>query len=293
MIKAAGGFFTVLDETGTEHICRARGMLKRGDSELMVGDRVLFEPFEATSGATTPVGEGIIEKLLPRTNRIHRPPVANVDQLIVVMALKEPECDWQLASRMLVLAEKENLSSVICLNKIDLAENSEFDDLDNLLEFYPYPNLCTSAVSRAGLDQLEKRLSGRTSVFAGPSGAGKSSLLNAIQPGFSLQTGLISEKIKRGRHTTRQVELLVLDNGGSVADTPGFTRLDFSDLDADQLADYFPEFDLLRGDCGFRNCRHISEPGCAVRQAIGVSVNRMRYEHYKYFVEELGKQEVY
>ncbi len=291
VIKAAGGFFTVRDESGGEHVCRARGMLKRGKSGLMVGDWVLFEPFEATS--FTAGDEGIIEELMPRANRLYRPPVANVDQLIAVMSLKEPECDWQLVSRMLVLAEKENLAAVLCLNKTDLIEKKELDDLTSRLEFYPYPILYTSAVNKTGLDQLENRLSGQCSVFAGPSGVGKSSLLNVIQPGLSLQTGIVSEKIKRGRHTTRQAELLLLNNGGSVVDTPGFTRLDFSDLEADYLADYFPEFDPLRGRCGFRNCRHISEPECAVRQEISKSINSMRYDHYKYFIQELGKQEAF
>jgi ribosome biogenesis GTPase / thiamine phosphate phosphatase len=285
VFKAAGGFFSVRDENGKEYRCRARGMLKRGKAALMVGDRVLFEP---NLSADQELGDGMIEKLLPRTNLLQRPPVANVDQLAVVMALKHPDCDWQLVSRMLVLAEKEKLSAFVCLNKKDLVPEDERLALSGQIEHYPYPVLCTSALSGDGIEDITAKLRGVCSVFAGPSGVGKSTLLNAIQPGLFLKTGSISNKIKRGRHTTRQAELLALESGGTVVDTPGFTRLDFTGIEPGQLAAYFPEFDTLRGDCSFRNCMHITEPGCAVRREVGKSVNTMRYGHYAYFIEELG-----
>lgn len=291
VIKAAGGFFTVYDETGSEYLCRARGMLKRDKASLMVGDRILFEPGEKSSAID--YSEGVIEKLLPRINCLKRPPAANVDQLVVVMSIKQPDCDWQLVSRLLVLAEQEKLSAFLCLNKTDLVAEDELRLLTGQTDPYPYPILYTSAVSGAGLDSLKERLSGQCSVFAGPSGVGKSSLLNAVQPGLSLQTGTVSDKIKRGRHTTRQAELLPLTSGGSVVDTPGFTRLDFFKLEPALLVDYFPEFEPLREHCSFRNCRHISEPECAVRREIGKTLSQMRYDHYQYFVKELSKREVY
>ncbi len=291
VIKAAGGFFTVCDQNGAEYTCLARGMLKRGSESLMVGDYVFFEPVKNHSHGAG--GEGIIEKLLPRVTLLKRPHVSNVDQLAVIMSLKHPVCDWQLVSRMLVLAEKEGLSAFICLNKTDLTQVNELEELAGRLDNYPYKVIYTSVVSGTGLDRLKESLKGKCSVFAGPSGVGKSSLLNAVQPGLSLKTGTVSEKVKRGRHTTRQAELLSLNLGGSVVDTPGFTRVDISDLDADQLADYFPEFESLRGQCGFRNCRHISEPRCAVREEVGKNLNPMRYEHYQYFINELDKQGVY
>lgn len=291
VLKAAGGFFTVCDENDREYICRARGILKRNKAALMVGDRVLFEPESDGDGSFS--GEGIIETLLPRTNRLKRPPAANVDQLVVVMSLKQPDCDWQLVSRLMVLAEQEKLRAFLCLNKTDLASEDEFGELNKELKPYPYSIIHTSAVNGEGIDQLKENLKDRCSVFAGPSGVGKSSLLNAIQPGLSLKTGTVSDKIKRGRHTTRQAELMKLSSGGLVVDTPGFTRLEFLDLDPDQLAEFFPEFELLRGSCGFRNCRHSSEPDCAVRREIGKTVNTMRYRHYQYFLDELGKQEAF
>jgi len=291
IVKAAGGFFTVRDEYGEEYVCRARGMLKRGSKSLMVGDDVLFE--SPQKEPSCPDGEGIIEKMLPRSNLLQRPRVANVDQLAVIMSLRSPDCDWQLISRMLVLAEKEDLFAFICLNKTDLIVKNELSKINDRLDHYPYKIIYTSALNGTGLDKLEEYLKGQCTVLAGPSGAGKSSLLNALQPGLALQTGTVSDKIKRGRHTTRQAELLTLQAGGSVVDTPGFTRLDFSGLDIDSLADYFPEFEPLRGQCGFRDCRHISEHQCAVQEEIGISLNPMRYEHYKSFIGELEKQGVY
>ncbi len=288
VVKAAGGFFTVRDGHGEEYVCRARGMLKRDSKSLIVGDNVLFEPPEKEPSCSD--GEGIIEKLLPRSNLLQRPRVSNVDQLAVIMSLRYPDCDWQLVSRMLVLAEKEGLFAFLCLNKTDLISKSALNEIISRLDNYPYKVIYTSAISGTGLDKLEEHLKGQCTVLAGPSGVGKSSLLNAIQPGLLLQTGTVSDKIKRGRHTTRQAELLPLHAGGSVVDTPGFTRLDFSDLDADNLADYFPEFESLRGQCGFRNCRHISERQCAVQEEIGISLNPMRYEHYQCFIGELEKQ---
>jgi ribosome biogenesis GTPase / thiamine phosphate phosphatase len=266
-------------------------MLKRGNSDLMVGDQVVFEPAPVQPGGDG--GDGIIEKLLPRANQLYRPPVANVDQLIIVMSIKEPECDWQLVSRMLVLAEKENLKINICLNKADLAGSGQIVSLQEKLNPFPYPFFFTSAREGTGIEHLRGILDGNCSVFAGPSGVGKSSLLNAVQPGLALQTGVVSDKIKRGKHTTRQAELLALKSGGSVVDTPGFTRLEFSDILPTELPSFFPEFDSLLGQCTFRDCAHLSEPGCAVLKEVGISVNPMRYEHYKYFSEELSKQEGY
>lgn len=291
VLKAAGGYFTVCDEAGKEYICRARGMLKRNKAVLMVGDRVLFEPERCGNGNFA--GEGIIETLLPRTNCLKRPPAANIDQLVVVMSLKQPDCDWQLVSRLMVLAEQEKLMALLCLNKQDLVTEDELDQLSKELISYPYLIIHTSAANGTGIDKLKEKFINKCSLFAGPSGVGKSSLLNAIQPGLSLKTGTISDKIKRGRHTTRQAELMKLESGGLVVDTPGFTRLDFFDLNPDQLADFFPEFDALRENCGFRNCIHISEPGCAVRGEIGKTINPMRYRHYQYFIDELGKQEAF
>lgn len=292
VIRAAGGYFTVRADGGKDFTCRARGNLKRGKQSLIVGDRVLFSlPDRLLRGTAA---EGVIEEMLPRFNCLSRPVVANVDQLVVIMSLRQPQPDWQLASRLLVMAEKEKMQAALCLNKCDLVTAEELARVAEDLQPYPYPIIFTSALKGRGLKELTGSLEGCCSVFAGPSGAGKSSLLNALQPGLALQTGNISEKIKRGRHTTRQAELIPLKNGGIVVDTPGFTRLDFAGLAAEEMPGLFPEFELYSGQCAFRDCRHRSEPHCAVRDHLGETVNRMRYEHYRYFMNELvNRQEVY
>ncbi len=288
VIKAAGGFFTVLDQEGRKYLCRARGALKRGSKTLIVGDEVMFQPLgETASGAE---GEGIVEKLLPRTNSLPRPTVANVDQVVVVMSLKNPDCDWQMISRITVLAEKEALPVLVCLNKTDLITPENIQQLSSRLKPFPYPVIFTSALSGSGTAALKEYLAGCCSALAGPSGVGKSTLLNSIQPGLSLQTGEVSEKIGRGRHTTRQATLLSLDQGGSVVDTPGFSRLDFKNISPQELADYFPELETLRGRCGFRDCLHLNEPNCVVHKETGLTVNPLRYEHYKTFMQELHQQ---
>lgn len=296
IIRAAGGFFSVYNDGGDLYQCRARGNLKRDNQSLMVGDRVLFTPPLKSAGPAPKESsdDGMIEELLPRKNCLSRPNVANVDQLAVIMSLKQPAYDWQLVSRLLVLAEKEGLEALLCLNKADLVKADQLPEIEKQLKPFPYTILFSSALSGLGLENLAERLTGKCSVFAGPSGAGKSSLLNALQPGLTLKTGTVSDKIKRGRHTTRQAELLPLDFGGSVVDTPGFTRLELSDLKPENLATLFPEFEAYSGECAFRDCRHLSEPRCAIRQHLGDQINPLRYEHYSYFMNELSKrQEVY
>jgi len=287
VIKAVGGFFSVRDRAGSEYLCRARGSLKKGKQALIAGDEVMFEPLKEPSGDES--GEGVVEKVLPRANFLPRPPVANVDQVVVVMSLKKPDCDWQMISRVAVLAEKEDLPVLVCLNKTDLISPAEIGRLNNLTDPFPYPIIYTSALSGNGTDDLEKRLAGCCSALAGPSGVGKSTLLNFIQPGLSLQTASVSEKIDRGRHTTRQVTLLTLDNGGTVVDTPGFSRLDLKSLEPEQLAGCFPELEAIRGRCGFRDCQHLNEPNCAVPEELGRTINPMRFEHYKFFMQELSQ----
>ncbi len=288
VIQAAGGFFTVLDQEGRKYLCRARGALKKGGQTLIVGDEVMFQPLQEPAGGAK--GEGIVEKLLPRFNSLLRPTVANVDQVVVVMSLKNPDCDWQMISRITVLAEKEALPVLVCLNKTDLITPENIKQLSSRVKPFPYPVIFTSALSGSGTAELKEHLTGSCSALAGPSGVGKSTLLNSIQPGLTLQTGEISKKIGRGRHTTRQAVLLPLDQGGSVVDTPGFSRLDFKKFAPQELADYFPELENLRGRCGFRDCLHLNEPKCAVHKETDLTVNPLRYEHYKTFMQELRQQ---
>ena len=296
MVRIAGGFFYVRDAEGRDYNFRARGRLKQMGDAILVGDRVRFQP-AATGAEMKPrrggaAGSWIIEELLPRKTALSRPPVANVEQLVLVMALREPDPDWQLAGRILVLAGQESLSVLCCLNKIDLIAGAEKESLFRLLEPFPYPLLWSSAKTGAGIAQLREKLQGTFSVFAGPSGAGKSSLLNAVQPGLSLKTGAVSGKIGRGRHTTRHAELLPLHPDGLVVDTPGFSRVSLTGLVPERLGALFPEFTAHVSRCSFRNCNHIHEPGCAVREAVSTgAINSLRYEHYRLFWQELTDKE--
>lgn len=271
-----------------EYFCRARGKLRQKKNPLLVGDRVSFKPISGGTIAGACAGEGVVEEVFGRRNCLYRPPVANVDQLILVISLRDPSPDWFLADRLLALAETEGMEAILCLNKTDLVSDSELDEVKNMLVNYPYPLMFTSVPLKNGVADLKIALQKRCSVFAGPSGAGKSSLLNALHSGLCLKTGEVSVKGGRGRHTTRMAELLFLDNGGMVVDTPGFSRLDFEGLSHEGLADLFPEISFFSQHCSFRNCGHLHEPGCAVQEGVEQGkINPLRYKHYKQFYQEL------
>ncbi len=287
--KAVGGYFYVRDESGVDYSCLARGKLKKNGSPLLVGDYVLFVPGEKRDGE--PGSQGTIEERLPRRNVLYRPTVANLDQLVIVMAIIEPPCDWQLVSRMLVMAEIKDISSVICLNKTDLLTKEELKASEIMVERLPYNVIHTSIFTGEGIDTLKQVLSNKCSVFAGPSGVGKSSLLNKVESSLLLTEGELSSRIKRGKHTTRLAELLMLENGGSVVDTPGFTKLDLSGIEPRHLSCYFPDFRDFENKCEFRNCLHLAEPGCIVKKELGNSINPWRYDHYVMIYEELNRQE--
>ncbi len=277
MIRVSAAQYTIRDHAGKEHICRVRGRLKLDRLYPKVGDVVLFLPEEK-----------IIEKVKARSSFLTRPPVANLDQVIVVVSLASPEPDWNVLNRQLIATEQSGLTGYICLNKVDLITPASRETVEGMLEGLPYQYFFTSATQKINLYEITGLLKNRCTVFAGPSGVGKSTLLNAIQPGLHLSTGEIGHKLKRGRHTTRSAELLPLDGGGMLVDTPGFSRLDLPDLNPDQLAGCFPEFDSLVPKCFFRNCLHRSEPGCAVREAAGQGIiNKLRYRYYHLFLEEL------
>ncbi len=296
MVRIAGGYFSVRDIKGREYLCRARGRLKQSSDAILVGDRVRFQAAAGAGGDRQPrggaAGSCVIEERLPRTTALLRPPVANVEQLVLVMALKQPDPDWHIAGRILVLAGQVDLGVTCCLNKVDLVNEAERGSFSSLLKAFPHPVIWSSVKTGAGIDQLRERLQGSFSVFAGPSGAGKSSLLNAVHPGLALKTGVVSDKIGRGRHTTRHAQLLALPFGGFVVDTPGFSRVSLSGTAPERLGDYFPEFAGLAGRCSFRNCSHIHEPDCAVREAVAAGViSTWRYEQYRLFWEELTDKE--
>lgn len=288
IVKALSGYYYVRPDDGGEQVqCRARGIFrKKGDSPL-VGDRVRFTPTEN--------GEGSVDELLPRTSELVRPPVANIDVALLVFAVAEPELSRLLLDKFLVHVEQAGLRPLICLTKGDLLAKPEYErqseEIAALRRDYEragYTVLLCSAKTGDGAEALLEQLAGRTTVCSGQSGVGKSSLLNRLIPGLRLETNEISSRLGRGKHTTRHVELVAHPQGGYIADTPGFSQLDFDAIEAEQLTSCFIDLAAFAGGCKFRGCLHRSEPGCAVREAVADGrIARTRYEHYVLFVEEI------
>ncbi|ADU51038.1 ribosome small subunit-dependent GTPase A [Thermaerobacter marianensis DSM 12885] len=290
VVKAQTNLYEVrLDDTGEVLLCALRGRLRRQAGDVLTGDRVevVLQP-----------GGAAIERVLPRRNRLVRPPIANVDRVLLIQSLADPDPVPILMDRVLVQAEALELPVVLCFTKLDLVVKSPDDPLPEpsarLVDGYRragYPVHLVAAPRGWGLDALAAALKEGATVLAGPSGAGKSTLLNALQPGLQLATGEVSRKLGRGRHTTRHVALLPLAEGGWVADTPGFSRVDLPDLEPEELGDLWPEIRREAPDCRFRGCLHRSEPGCAVRAARDAGrIAAWRYQNYLVLLGELEER---
>lgn len=261
-------------------LCKLRGRVKKGrsDTGLVPGDIVALERISPE--------EGIIERIEERSNLLQRPRVANLTQIVVTVAAASPDPHPLVVSRFLVLAERSGVKKIIlCVNKMDLCPGNPEDFLAEY-ESAGYPVLRVSAEQGAGLTELRERLAGEITVLAGPSGAGKSSLLNALDPALALATGAVSEKIGRGRHTTRRAELLPFGDG-YVVDTPGFTQQELTEIMPEELSDCFPEFSKYMG-CRFMPCSHSHEPDCAVKAAVAEeTLARERYDAYLALLSEI------
>lgn len=280
IIKGVGGFYYVKTELSIVE-CRARGKFRNEKLTPLVGDIV---------NITEQSGSGVIDSILPRKNVLIRPAVANIDQAVIVLAAAKPEPNTNLLDRFLLLIERDYLDITICINKIDLIESTLVQNLMVPYKQAGYNILYTSTITGYGIDMLKDNLKDRTSVFAGPSGVGKSKLLNTLQPSFNMKTGEISSKIERGRHTTRHSELLELDTGGFVVDTPGFTSLNIDSINKVNLQNFFPEFNDYIGLCRFSGCSHINEPDCAVKNGvISNKVSKLRYDSYLNLYNEISK----
>lgn len=258
IMKALSGFYYV--DRGEEELvtCRARGKFRHQQITPLVGDQVVFTRTEEHTG--------MVDEILPRRNQFQRPAVANIDQLVLIVSDAIPITDPFLIDRMTSLAERQNCDCVICINKCDLERS---DRLSSIYAAAGFSTVQVSAVTGEGLDQLTSLIADKVSAFTGNSGVGKSSLLNALEPGFSLTVGQVSQRLGRGRHTTRHVELYRLACGGVVADTPGFSSFDAGqDCPKERLAETFREFRPYLEDCRFVGCAHVKERGCAVREAV-------------------------
>lgn len=278
IVKAVGGFYFVLvGETVLK--CAIRGKIRRRLGQAMVGDMVDVRP----AGDD----EGVVEEILPRRTKLTRPPVANVDRAVVIFAFQRPEPSAALLDRFLVQTHAAGITPAICFNKHDLLDNTG-SDICTHYENTGYRVLQISAKTGFGLEELAGLLKNHVSVLAGPSGVGKSSLLNALRPGLKLQTGAISHKLRRGKHTTRHVELIPIPGGGLVADTPGFSSLNLPPLGREELGGFYPEFGKFTPQCRFSGCLHYREPGCAVKEAMRQGfISGRRYQNYVMMLEEV------
>lgn len=283
VIKMYNGFY-YLQVAGQEELlsCRLRGRIKRNKGAVVTGDYVEYQMLED--------GTGVIESCLPRRTLLKRPAVANIDQVLITFAARQPDLNQLLLNRFLVLAEWSGIPEiVICINKCDLLE----EKVDFLQDYVQagYKLLMVSAQEGLGIQELKNLLTGRVTVFAGPSGVGKSSLLNAVDSNLELATGKISDKIKRGKHTTRAACLLPLPEGGTVVDTPGFSAAELENIDKAQLAHYFPEFRPYIEKCYYNTCTHSHEPDCAVKEAVAAgAICQARYEAYLNILQTINER---
>lgn len=280
IIKGIGGFYYVKTEDRVIE-SRARGIFREEKKTPLIGDRVRVRISDEDNS-------GYVEEIYERTSQLTRPPVANITQAIIVMSIKEPDINTWLLDRFLMMAEYEDLEIIICLNKVDL-DSVGASKLKEIYELAGYKVIETSTIYEDGIDKLKNVLKHNISVFAGPSGVGKSSLLNLVSPGFNLETGDVSNKTKRGKHTTRHVELLELDCDSFVLDSPGFSSLNVDFIQEDyQIKDYFKEISKYGEGCRFKSCLHDNEPNCEVKTKVEEGIiSRERYENYILFLKEI------
>ncbi len=285
IIKGIAGFYYVDSSDGIFE-CKAKGIFRNKDIKPLVGDNVVFEITHEGDK------EGNITEILERENELIRPAVANIDQAMIVFALKAPNPNLNLLDKFLVGMEYQNIETIICFNKADIGNKDFADELATIYRNAGYKVIFTSATENEGVDEVKKVLKGKSTVFAGPSGVGKSSMLNAIKQDAVMETGDISEKIGRGKHTTRHSEIFKTDDDTYVFDTPGFGSLFIPGMTKEKLEDYFPEFSLYINECRFIGCAHLNEPDCAVKKALeDGKISESRYESYKAFYNELKEQE--
>lgn len=273
IIKGIGGFYYVKTTDGLIE-CRARGRFRKDGEKPIIGDMVRVK---RTAEDET---KGSVEEIMPRKNSFIRPPVANIDQMVITMAASNPEPNLLLIDRLAVEAEAAGVKPVICVNKLDL-DGKKAEHIQEIYEKAGYSVLLISAKEAVGIAELEVVLKDKITAFAGNSGVGKSSLINRLCETFALETGNVSEKTQRGRHTTRHTELLELPFGGFVFDTPGFSSYETEGLVPEELAGLFPEIKQAEGGCRFAGCAHVAEPRCMVKNALQEGrIAPERYENY-------------
>lgn len=287
--KGIAGFYYVHIPQMGVYECKAKGVFRNQKVKPLVGDNVEITVLDQKDKT------GTILSLYPRRNTLVRPAVANIDQALIIFAVTDPLPNLNLLDRFLITMEQQKVNTIICFNKRDLAEEAQLTKLEACYAACEYPVIFSSNSTLDGIDQVKEALTGKTTVLAGPSGVGKSSLLNQLNPKANMEVGGISEKIRRGKHTTRHSELFYMEELGEdtyVFDTPGFTSLYLTELEAEELKDYFVEFREYEEECRFKGCVHLREPDCGVKRALEAGkISQSRYENYSALYWELyGKK---
>ena len=288
IMKGISGFYYVNVVESGIYECKAKGIFRKDKIKPLVGDDVEIEVLSEEKKI------GNIIKIFPRHSELVRPAVANVDQALVIFAAREPSPNFSLLDRFLVIMEKQEIPVIIWFNKKDLCEKEELKQMKKIYEDCGYQVILTSAMEKKGMEELKTLLRGKTTTVAGPSGVGKSSLTNLLQKDVVMETGEISKKLGRGRHTTRHSQIIAIEENTWIYDTPGFTSFYVENIEKEELRYYFREFAAYEGTCRFQGCTHTHEPGCKVKEALAEGrISQERYSSYLELYRELSEKRKY
>ena len=288
IIKGIAGFYYIYAEDGNIYECKAKGIFRKDNFKPLVGDNVEITVLNEEEK------EGSVTSILPRRNSLIRPAVANVDQAFLIFAMENPKPNFLLLDHFLIMMKQQEIPAVICFNKKDVGEKEEMEKLYEIYTGCGYRVVLSSTYEGEGMDEIHEILKGKTTVVAGPSGVGKSSITNCMQGEVQMETGEISKKLKRGKHTTRHSQVIPVEKNTFLVDTPGFSSLYLTDMKEEELRDYFPEFVMYEPQCRFQGCMHIHEPGCAVKKALSEGkISQQRYDNYLALYEELKEKRRY